>query len=78
VLERLQHKFINLEQVVISGRFVRINCKEWVEFIVKAGKVKRMTVPVGINIPPFVLWGNHEKKEIMDICRDNSIHLLFV
>ncbi|KAF9056370.1 hypothetical protein BJ165DRAFT_1432886 [Panaeolus papilionaceus] len=77
-LEVLQHKFLNLEQVVISGRFVRINCREWVSFIGRGrlAKLRRMTVPGGNNIPPFILWGKGEKKEIVDICVEKGINLL--
>ena len=78
ILTTLGEVFRNLEELVVSGRLVRVRPKEWAEFIRVGGlaSLRRLALPWGTNEPPFAAWQGKELEEIRAACLTRSITLM--
>jgi hypothetical protein len=66
VLQTLAAQCRNLEELKVSGRAVRISAQEWAGVIRSGafGRLRRLGVPPGTNLPPFATWTPPEREEI--------------
>lgn len=71
--------FGNLEELGVSGRYVRVLSKEWVQFINSGAlpSLRQLFLPFGRNSPPFVAWTTAEKEEIRAACGSKGIDLVY-
>lgn len=78
ILTTLGEVFKNLEELVISGRLVRVLPREWAHFIRVGGlgSLRRLVLPWGTNEPPFAAWQGKELEEIRAACLTRSITLM--
>ncbi|KAF5312121.1 hypothetical protein D9619_003046 [Psilocybe cf. subviscida] len=70
VLQTLAAQCRNLEELKVSGRAVRMSAQEWAG-VIRSGAfdaLRRLGVPPGTCIPPFVGWAAGELEEIETAC----------
>ena len=78
VLITVSEVFRNLVELVVSGRAVRVSAQEWAGFIRSGAlsSLRRLGLPWGTNMPPYVAWLSSEGDEIRDACSSRKDPLL--
>lgn len=68
---------LNLVELAISGRAVRISPQEWVDFIRSGAfsSLQRLSLPWGTNGPPFLTWPQTDIEKIQKACASRAIPL---
>ncbi|KAF8973758.1 hypothetical protein BDZ97DRAFT_1912226 [Flammula alnicola] len=65
----------NLVEFVVSGRTVRVSSDEWAHFIRSGAlsSLRRLGLPWGTNIPPFMPWSPSDSQQIRDAYRLSTL-----
>ncbi|PPQ69065.1 hypothetical protein CVT25_004242 [Psilocybe cyanescens] len=68
---------LNLVELTISGRAMRISPQEWADFIRSGAfsSLQRLSLPWGTNGPPFLTWPESDIKNIQEACASRTISL---
>lgn len=78
VLRAVEAACGGLEELVVSGRAVRVSAGEWVELVRSGGlgRLRRLGVPWGTNRPPFSAWATAEAEAIRAACKSRVVLLV--
>lgn len=70
-------QYPSLEELVVSGRSVRISSEEWAHLITSGGlpNLQRLQLPGGTSRPPYTRWAPEEVNDLQQHCSSRRIHL---
>ncbi|CDO72389.1 hypothetical protein BN946_scf184977.g88 [Trametes cinnabarina] len=76
-LQAIAQTCLNLDNLAVLGRTVRVTLEEWASFISSSAlpHLRRLVAPSGTNLPPFTFWSSGEQKGLLEICDAKGVAL---